>query len=88
MRLLPAASFAILPSGQGTAYLNGGAYSFPMTTSSISLVLSGNARIRIGNGDGSTYHTPVCRYAIYSRALTAAEIAANYAVDKARFNLP
>lgn len=25
---------------------------------------------------------------IYSRALTAAEIAANYAVDKARFNLP
>lgn len=28
------------------------------------------------------------RYAIYSRAITAAEIAANYAVDKARFNLP
>ena len=27
-----------------------------------------------------------CR--IYNRALTAAEIAANYAVDKARFNLP
>lgn len=27
-----------------------------------------------------------CR--IYSRALTAAEIAANYAIDKARFNLP
>jgi hypothetical protein len=25
---------------------------------------------------------------IYSRALTAAEIAANYAIDKARFNLP
>ena len=27
-------------------------------------------------------------FRIYSRALTAAEIAANYAVDKARFNLP
>lgn len=26
--------------------------------------------------------------AVYSRALTAAEIAANYAIDKARFNLP
>jgi hypothetical protein len=25
---------------------------------------------------------------IYSRALTSAEIAANYAIDKARFNLP
>lgn len=30
----------------------------------------------------------VNRISIYSRALTAAEIAANYAVDKARFNLP
>ena len=28
------------------------------------------------------------RIAIYSRALTDAEIAANYAIDKARFNLP
>ena len=29
-----------------------------------------------------------CSMRIYSRALTAAEIAANYAIDKARFNLP
>lgn len=28
------------------------------------------------------------RYCIYSRALTASEIAANYAIDQARFNLP
>ena len=33
---------------------------------------------------GQKYH----RLAIYSRPLTADEIAANYAVDKARFNLP
>ena len=29
-----------------------------------------------------------CAFRIYSRALTATEIASNYAVDKARFNLP
>jgi hypothetical protein len=29
----------------------------------------------------------MCGFRIYSRALTAAEIAANYAVDKARFGL-
>ena len=30
----------------------------------------------------------IYRIAYYSRALTAAEVAANYAIDKARFNLP
>lgn len=35
-------------------------------------------------GIGGVYHC----LRIYSRALSAAEIAANYAVDKARFNLP
>lgn len=29
-----------------------------------------------------------CNISVYSRALTAAEIAANYAIDKERFNLP
>ena len=38
------------------------------------------------NGNVSSYNTNNIR--IYSRALTADEIAANYAVDKARFNLP
>ena len=37
-----------------------------------------------GVGGGTTYY----RYATYSRALTAEEVAANYAIDKARFNLP
>ena len=42
--------------------------------------------------NGSTYYQPgagmIYRCAIHSRALTADEIAANYAIDKARFNLP
>lgn len=38
---------------------------------------------QIGSRD-MKYH----RISVYSRPLTAAEIAANYAVDKARFNLP
>lgn len=41
-------------------------------------------------GVGSTGKTPIrlCCTRIYSRFFTAAEIAANYAVDRARFNLP
>jgi hypothetical protein len=35
-----------------------------------------------------TRDTTFCAVRLYSRALTADEIAANYAVDKARFNLP
>ena len=42
--------------------------------------------------DGTTYYQPgagmIYRCAIYSRALTSSEIAANYAIDKERFNLP
>ena len=42
--------------------------------------------------DGTTNYQPgagmIYRCAIYSRALTAEEIAHNYAIDKARFNLP
>ena len=37
---------------------------------------------------GYNYGADVCRIALYSRALTAEEIARNYAIDKARFNLP
>lgn len=41
-------------------------------------------------GVGSSGKTPIrlCCTRIYSRFFTAAEIAANYAVDRARFNLP
>jgi len=51
------------------------------------------AKTCIGKREGvsSGYNTGVgvvWRIAIYSRALTAAEIAANYAIDKQRFNLP
>lgn len=42
-------------------------------------------------GAGGTLYRPskseVCCVRLYSRALTAAEVAANYAIDKARFNL-
>ena len=42
---------------------------------------------RIGRSGYTTYQD-VCCVRLYSRALTAAEISANYAIDKARFNLP
>ena len=41
---------------------------------------------RASNNRGT--NIKVHRIAFYSRALTASEIAANYAIDKARFNLP
>lgn len=42
---------------------------------------------RIGRTSFTTFQD-VCCIRIYSRALTAAEIANNYAIDKARFSLP
>ena len=36
----------------------------------------------------SVHSEKYCRMALHKRALTASEIAANYAIDKARFNLP
>lgn len=45
--------------------------------------------VRIGRQDANQWLTAdYCNLRIYSRALTAAEIAANYAIDKRRFNLP
>lgn len=41
-----------------------------------------------GYAAGSSKSSRLYRLAIYSRALTAADVAANYAIDQARFNLP
>ena len=42
---------------------------------------------RVGAASYTTFQD-IYRAAVYSRALTADEIAANYAIDKARFGLP
>lgn len=49
--------------------------------------LSGSAQITIGMIDNSKYAAAHC-FRVYNRALIADEIAANYAIDKVRFNLP
>jgi hypothetical protein len=48
------------------------------------------ARLRTLNPLGFDYPSDGDYYSLrlYSRALTASEIAANYTIDKARFNLP
>ena len=66
-------------------------------------VLYENGAVKTSLGSGATfrtsyngistrseypYHGKICRIGCYSRALTAEEIAANYAIDKERFNLP
>lgn len=53
-------------------------------------VQANTSYIAIGAG-GTLYRPSKCEVVVvrlYNRALTAAEVAANYAVDKARFNLP
>ena len=54
---------------------------------------SGRGQFGVGNNTHITFCTSfcdatLCHIRVYSRALTASEIAANYAIDKARFNLP
>ena len=57
--------------------INNVAYALTTAQAAVSVVP------RIGFRNGEWY-----RLALYSRALTAAEIAANHAIDKERFNLP
>ena len=40
------------------------------------------------NKDTYAFVGEICSVRLYSRAITSAEVAANYAIDKARFNLP
>ena len=56
------------------------------------LIQTSGSQVGFANGSGglnvgSKYCT-MYNFRIYSRVLTAEEIAANYAIDKARFNLP
>ena len=48
---------------------------------------NGQQSINTPNSETRSSNLDLCAIRLYSRALTAAEIAANYAVDKARFNL-
>lgn len=67
---------------------DGGALGGTTTASLNAFQLSGNGWVKTSTTDGldgtAIYHCA----RVYSRVLTADEIAANYAVDKARFNLP
>ena len=54
----------------------------PITSSSVSLQLMKTTTV------GSSYNMCIHSVRIYNRRLSAFEIAANYAIDKARFNLP
>ena len=47
-----------------------------------------SGRFIIGTDNSSYAGAEVFAFRVYSRALTAEEIAANYAIDKERFNLP
>lgn len=85
VRLYAAEAFASASGVDGTLYKNG------LITSSQgagAYVSGSNTEMKVGNVGGYTFYGEINRIAIYSRGLTAAEIAANYAVDKARFGLP
>ena len=80
-------SLSVNSDGIGIAYFNGGDFTAPMNKNT-KLSLSGEARIIIGTGNGNIHQPLINSLRLYSRALTADEIAHNYAIDKIRFNLP
>jgi hypothetical protein len=88
------ASFACINDGGGQwthlCYANG-AQTNSLTRTSYYGVLARTEFIGIGLGEYNAWGVAEGDYyciRLYSRALTAAEIAANYAIDKERFNLP
>ena len=76
----------VCASGNVRCYLNGS----QVTSTSFSDSMRGNTDTLALNPRGTEYYCDGNFYFIraYSRALTAEEIAANYAIDKERFNLP
>lgn len=75
-------------STDGLVSING--ETFPKTTRALAYWNAGGNVSLLGTGYTGYIYNPSTVYCarLYSRALTASEIAANYAVDKARFNLP
>jgi hypothetical protein len=70
-----------------TDYLNGQLVNEFRFDQSTPIALGG---FQVGRPAATTYTTyqDIYRAAVYSRALSASDIAANYAIDKARFGLP
>ena len=78
-------SYVYSGNSANSAYENGS----PATLSSISNSWNpGSWSIGTKNSRYNGFRGKMHSYRLYSRALTAAEIAANYAIDKERFNLP
>lgn len=81
-------AFSVRHDGIGTLYVDGGAITLPMSTSAHPYTkLSGSYNIGVGKNNNGIYQKGVHAYRVYSRALSPAEIAHNYQIDKARFNL-
>ena len=70
--------------GSVASYINGQLYT---STGRDSNTFNGSG-FSLGTESSSYYGGRIYRACLYSRTLTAAEIVANYAVDKERFNLP
>ena len=82
--------FSVAPTGAFFA-VDGVVFQTKTTTSTSALTAGwlDIGRIRVTTEtSGYIGNDSICRCSLYSRALTADEIAANYAIDKERFNLP
>ena len=80
----------VFNSGTMTTYLNGayiGANTYAPSQSA-SATTSMDLTLMYSTSGGNYFDGEACGLRFSSRALTAAEIAANYAIDKARFGLP
>lgn len=70
-------------NGVGYVYKNG-----VLDIQAEQLGQNANTFLMVGGGPNGTCFGEYYFFRVYSRALAAAEIAANYAIDKKRFNLP
>ena len=77
-----AGTFSIRIGGEGNAFFRDGSYALAASVGTRSI----SDGVSVGDSTAGKWRFYSVR--IYNRALTAAEIAANYAIDKARFNLP
>jgi hypothetical protein len=75
-------------NNQNAQYYNGQFAPSNSGTSAWSILAQNRAILGRAQNDQYKYKGELCCIRAYSRALTTAEIAANYAIDKERFNLP
>jgi hypothetical protein len=71
----------------GNMYLNGSILPTTVGATELGNLNQSNSYLRVGNYGGETFQGSIAQVSIYNRALSAAEVAQNYAATRGRFGL-